>query len=102
MEPSWKKTASKVQDHRDQSLQNIEPPLPDLPSPLPKNVVAVPQQLLSPRELEITQSLPEVLLSQLAAGKWSCEEVTRAFLRRAALSQKLVGAVPLPQGLNDL
>ena len=94
MEPSWEKTASKVQDHRDQSLQNIEPPLPALPSPIPKNVIEVPQQLLSPRELEITQSPPEHLLSHLTAGKWSCEEVTRSFLRRAALSQKLVGAVP--------
>ena len=101
MEPSWKKTVSKVQDHRDQSLQNIEPPLPDLPSPLPKNVIAVPQQLLSPREVEITQSPPEQLLSHLRTGEWSCEEVTRSFLRRAALSQKLVGTVTLPQVLND-
>ena len=101
MEPSWTKTASNVQDHRDQSLQNIEPPLPDLPSPLPKNVVAVPQQLLSPREVEITQSPSEHLLSQLRTGKWSCEEVTRSFLRRAALSQKLVGTIPLTQVLND-
>lgn len=101
MEPLWKKTASKVQDERDQRLQKIEPPLPDLPSYLPKNVVAVPQQLLSPREVEITESSPEHLLSHLTAGEWTSEDVTRAFLRRAKLAQQLVGTVPLPQVLND-
>lgn len=101
MEPMWKKTASKVQNHRDQGLQHIEPPLPDLPSPLPKNVVELPQQLLSPREVEITRSSPDHLISHLAAGHWSCEEVTRSFLGRAALSQKLVSAVLLPRNFND-
>ena len=41
----------------------------------------------------ITHSSPEHLLSYLAAGKWSSEEVTQAYLRRATLAQELVSTI---------
>ncbi|KAL8792910.1 MAG: hypothetical protein Q9195_004487 [Heterodermia aff. obscurata] len=93
MEPDWRKTASKVQDYRVQSLQKVHPPLPEIPIDLPKGITHLPQQLLSQREMVITDSSPECLLSYLIAGKWSSDEVTRAYLRRAALAQELVNCI---------
>ena len=93
MEPLWKKTASKVQEYRAQSLRKVQPPLPEIPVDLPKDVTYAPQQLLSPREIAITDSSPESLLSDLTTGKWSSYEVTQAYIRRAALAQELVGTV---------
>ena len=93
MEPSWSKTASRVQEYRAQGLQQVQPPLPEIPSKLSQDVTSVPQQLLLPRELEITQLPPECLLSRLAAGKLTSEEVTQAYLRRAALAQELVSTI---------
>ena len=90
MEPLWRKTASRVQDYRAQGLRKVQPPLPEIPSNLPKSVTHVPHQLLSQREIVITDSSPEDLLSYLRAGEWSSEEVARAYLRRASLAQELV------------
>ena len=95
MEPPWQKTVSRVQEYRAQSLENVQPSLPKIPSHLPKNVAHVPQLLLSERETEITESSPECLLSYLASGKWSSEEVTQAYLRRATLAQELVSTIPV-------
>jgi amidase len=89
----WQDIAKEAQDHRDAS---IEPFLGTtekgggVPDKLPKNSMGVPSTALSPRDLEITQLLPEQLTKLLASGKLSSTEVTTAFLRRAALAQKLV------------
>lgn len=47
--------------------------------------------LLSPRELEITDTEDiEVLLSNLAGSVWSSHEVTLAFYKRAIIAHQLV------------
>ncbi|KAL8916412.1 MAG: hypothetical protein Q9208_008533 [Pyrenodesmia sp. 3 TL-2023] len=74
-------------------MRRILPPIPDLPQHLPQNVTATPEQLLSSHENQITQSPPESLLGCLASGRWTSQEVTLAFLRRAGLAQKLVNCV---------
>ena len=66
-----------------------------LPPNEQRNVQDVPRTcgLLSARELEITETLDvEVLLSKLATGTWSSEEVTLAFYKRAVIAQQLVRA----------
>jgi amidase len=88
---TWQETAKQLQDHRDTTVAAVEPELPSLPDDLPLNVTVFPKQILSEKELEITTSPPESLLERLATGKITSVEVTSAFLRRAALAQKLVG-----------
>ena len=47
--------------------------------------------LLTSREVEITNTTDvDILLSNLATAKWSAEEVTRAFYKRAIIAHQLV------------
>ncbi len=93
--PPWQDIAHQVQIHRARTLSQIQPPIPDVPSPLPRNVSTLPQTLLTPREAEITAQFAEDLVASLAAGRLSSVEVTNAFLRRAGLAQNLVTSLPI-------
>jgi amidase len=53
-------------------------------------VTRVPYDLLDPEELRITSSSTLELLTALADGRVTSVAVTSAFLRRAAIAQKLV------------
>ena len=89
----WQDIAREAQDHRDASIEpflGITGRGGSVPEKLPKNSMGVPSNTLSPRDNEITELLPEQLTKLLASGKFSSTEVTTAFLRRAALAQKLV------------
>jgi amidase len=44
----------------------------------------------TPKELEITESTAKSIVEKLATQKWSSEEVTRAFCKRAAAAHQLV------------
>lgn len=90
---TWQETAKQLQDHRDATIAALDPPLPALPNELPLNVTGIPRQVLTEREMELTESSPEYLLNGLAAGFVTSTEVTTAFLRRAGLAQKLVNCV---------
>lgn len=60
------------------------------------DVRAVPEEcgLLSPKELEITNTVDvELILQNLASAKWSAVEVTLAFYKRAIVAQQLVSNV---------
>lgn len=87
---TWQETAQQMRDHRDATIAAIEPNLPPLPAELPLNVTGIPKQILTEREIELTESSPEYLINALAAGFVTSTEVTKAFLRRAALAQQLV------------
>jgi amidase len=80
-----------VRSYRDASISRIEPALPELPDPLPKNVTGIAKDVLSEEELKITSYDAPELLVAISEKVFSVEAVTRAFLRRAALAQKLVG-----------
>ena len=82
-----------VRQRRDASLSSVKPALPDLPADLPLNVVGLPRELLEPREIEITEKPAEELVKLLTQGKLSVIEVTKSFLRRAALAQRLVRTI---------
>jgi len=86
----WQEVAKQAQDLRDASIARVQPAVPDVPSDLPLNLTTLPIQLLSPEEVEITETPPECLLSALASGRLTSTKVTGAFLRRAGLAQKLV------------
>lgn len=85
-----------VRAERDASLAKVEPKLDSIPAvdDLPLSSQDMPKTILTPREIEITENYPITqLLSLLRKRKVSVEEVTRAFLRRAALAH---AAVRLP------
>lgn len=76
---------------RDASLAKVEPQLAGLPAELPRSSQGLPKIVLTERELELTEKYDVMtLLELLRSRKVSVEEVTRAFLRRAALAQAAV------------
>ncbi|PQE24666.1 hypothetical protein CJF32_00006955 [Rutstroemia sp. NJR-2017a WRK4] len=84
-----------AQQHRDETIASLEPPLPELPPPanLPRNLTNVPRLLLTPEEINITETSVDELLTALSTGRTSSVTVTQAFLRRAGLAQGLVNCV---------
>lgn len=90
----WQEVAE-AQENRDASLQRV-PGISEVfgrltfPNELPKNVTGVPGRVLSSLDIHITEQLPEELVKLLANGHLSATYVTLAFLRRAAVAQKLV------------
>lgn len=94
-ESTWPGIAKERQAHRDASIAAVKPAIPPVDTTtLPLNVFKTLQSLLLPPEVEITEMDPLLLLQQLATGKISAVTVTNAFLRRAAVVQKLV-RIPL-------
>lgn len=90
----WQEVAREAQQYRDSTIAAVQPELPTLPHPLPKNVTAIAGQVLSDREEHITSLSVNSLLDALAGRgigeRLLAVEVVNAFLRRAALAQKLV------------
>lgn len=88
----WQKLSAEERARRDASIAKVWPELQELPTKLPLNSQKLPTALLSDRELGITSSTAPELLAALKAQprKYSVEEVTRAFLRRAAVAHKAV------------
>lgn len=91
--PTWQETAKQMQNHRDSTIAAIEPAVPEVPKELPLNVTSLPKELLTKREIELTESTPEYLVNALAVGWITSTEVTKAFLRRAGLAQKLTNCI---------
>ena len=68
----------------------------ELPTDEQRDVRDVPRAcgLLTPRELEITDTLDvDLLLLNLRTGVWSAVEVTTAFYKRAVVAHQLVLAL---------
>ncbi|KAL3425257.1 acetamidase [Phlyctema vagabunda] len=77
---------------RDSSLSQIQPPL-SVPGSVPKNVLGVAKDVLSAEEIEITSYDVAELLKAIREKVFTCEQVTRAFLRRAALAQYMTNCI---------
>lgn len=88
----WQDIASEVQKHRDATIAKVEPAIVEITEKLPRRVISLPRKYLSPEEITITEAPIEELLASLATGRLSSLAVTKAFLRRAAIAQKLVRA----------
>jgi amidase len=86
---TWQEVAADRQKHREETIAAVTPPI-EVPAELPLNVMSIAKDVLTAEEIEITESLVEELVPKLAQGKLSATTVTKAFLRRAALAQKLV------------
>lgn len=109
---TWEEVAADRRRHRDATIAQVQPPVPDVlelvgldptlansspQAPLangtPRDVSYLPALVLSDEELAITSTDAEQLVSKLASGEWSAVSVVNAFLRRAALAQKLTNCV---------
>ncbi|KAL8730674.1 MAG: hypothetical protein Q9181_004582 [Wetmoreana brouardii] len=90
---SWEDVAKTAQDSRDASIGLVDPPVPEVPSDLPRDVTGIPKKLLTTDEVLITQTPPEELVTALASGKFASIAVVNAFLRRAGLAQKLTNCI---------
>jgi predicted glycoside hydrolase/deacetylase ChbG (UPF0249 family) len=89
---NWQEKAAWAQDVRDKTMAKVEPPLIGIPADLPLSSQGLPALVLTDREIEITEKYTvEELLTVLRERRISVEEVTKAFLRRAALAQAAVG-----------
>ena len=99
---TWQEIASDVQKYRDKTISQVSPPIPNVPTQLPLNVTKLPQEFLSSKEIEITETPCEKLLFALAQRQVSCKNVTNAFLRRAGLAQKLVSRSSDPFRTNKI
>ena len=87
----WAEKAKGARDYRDETLSKVDPPLEPLTDPLPLSSQDLPKRYLTPREFELTQNYDAIeLLEMLRSRKVTSEELTRAFLRRAALAQYAV------------
>ncbi|KAK8057939.1 hypothetical protein PG996_011876 [Apiospora saccharicola] len=88
---TWQEKVDWARAKRDASLAKVEPKLtgiPDAADSLPLSSQDLPKTVLTEREIEITEQYGIVqLLGLLRERKITVEEVTRAFLRRAALAQ---------------
>ena len=94
MVQTWEDKVAPVRSKRDASLAKVEPPLAALPASFPLNSQSVPKELLTAREIEITEGYTvKQLLAKLRSRDISVEEVTRAFLRRAAVAQASVNCL---------
>jgi amidase len=89
------KLIAEAREFRDASISRVKPPLSPLPTPLPKNVTRIANDILTSEELKITSYDAVELIQAIREKVFTCETITRAFLRRAALAQKLVLPLPL-------
>lgn len=89
----WKALAA---DKKQRQLKAI--PKDWLVSPPPDSTLDVtgfPETcgLLTAREIEITNTLVDVLLEKLASGEWTSVDVTTAFYKRAIIAHQLVSQI---------
>ena len=90
---SWQDKVAWAQAKRSASLAKVTPKLVGVPEweDMPQNSRDLPKEVLTSREIELTENYTITeLLRLLRARVVSVEEVTRAFLRRAALAHAAV------------
>jgi amidase len=93
-EHKWEKIAAAKRAALAESIpKEYRIPQQQLPSESQLDVTVWPKESgwFSPEELEITDSTASQILQKLASKAWSSEKVTRAFCKRAAAAQQLVG-----------
>jgi amidase len=89
----WQSIAKEAQDHRDKTILQLALPAPRMPDGLPNDVTTLPEQLLDPSVVAITDLPPEELIRYLVTGRFSAVNVTAAFLQRAAVAQGLTNCI---------
>jgi amidase len=95
-ETKWEKVAAaKCAALAEAIPKEFRVPQQQLPSEEQLDVTTWPKQSgwFSSEELDITDSTASQILQKVASKTWSSEKVTRAFCKRAAAAQQLVGNI---------
>lgn len=87
---TWLSFAREAQQYRDASISSMLPKMPETARSPRQNATLVPATVLSQEEMRLTELSSEALLYEIASRKITVHVVTLAFLRRAAIAQKLV------------
>ncbi|KIW40708.1 uncharacterized protein PV06_07885 [Exophiala oligosperma] len=103
-EAAWEPIARRKQAERASRIpsqwkvpSHLLPSDPPLPSQGAQNVMHIPAKILSPSEVDITESYSVAsLLDAISSSRLSSEEVTRAFSHRAAIAQQLTNCLTEP------
>ena len=96
MVASWEELCADKKRRQQEAIPKdwiITPPPDDV-----LDVTGVPAQcgILNPLELEITETDDvDLILRNLASGRWSSVEVTTAYYKRAIVAQQVVSYTPL-------
>lgn len=89
----WQEIAKKAQHLRSFTIAQLSPPPPDVPSPLPNNVMHIVNQLLDHSVTAITNLPVEELIASLARGRISAVQTSNAYLQSAAVAQGLTNCI---------
>jgi amidase len=93
-ETKWEKVAAAKRAALAETIpKEFRVPQHQLPSEEQLNVTTWPKESgwFTSEELEITDSTASQILQKIVSKQWSSEKVTRAFCKRAAAAQQLVG-----------
>ncbi|KAH7125802.1 putative fatty-acid amide hydrolase [Dactylonectria macrodidyma] len=98
--PEWTRVADRKRTERSKAIAaaaklSIGKSYPSLPLPSVSDVREWPKVSgdLTPRQIQITESIPSCLLQKVSAGVWSAEEVLLAFVARAVLAHYLTNPI---------
>lgn len=97
---TWEQVAKEAQAHRQASIDCKQFMNPGFAAAIQDSTDSLdqsglPKRVLYLEELEITESLPEDLISALAEQRCTAVNVTKAFLNRAVLAQYAVSVPSL-------
>ena len=100
-QPNWRQLAEDKRKRRDDLLPR-QWILSNPPPTTLLDVTHIPEQsrILTEKEVEITNTLVEVLLEKIENKTWSAVEVTTAFAKRAIIAQQLVSLKLISNALN--
>lgn len=89
--PHWTRLVAEKKQRQLQSIPQ-EWLVSELPPDSILDVTGFPETcgLLNARDIEITNTLTDVLLEKLASGEWTAVGVTTAFYKRAIVAHQLV------------
>ena len=89
-EKGWRDIAKDAQHLRDRSLSSFLHGVDLKLRDLPKNVTAVPDEVLTPDHVKLTNLSIEEIVSLASFRTIPVHDIIQAFLHRAAVAQKLV------------
>ncbi|GAA6038330.1 hypothetical protein JCM8097_003947 [Rhodosporidiobolus ruineniae] len=90
---SWEATATQKREAFARQIASLNYKVPDVSSKV-VDVTSVPlDDVLTPKQIEITSADVAVLLDKLKKAEWSAVEVTEAFCHRAVIAHSLVNCL---------
>jgi amidase len=96
MSPSWSEIAAKKRkDEMNKIPKDWLLPKTKIPPESQRNVLSIPREadILSEREIMITETGMADVLQRLRSAEWTAKEVTEAICKRAAIAHQLTNCL---------